>query len=82
MFVSAIFTQIKSSRHPLAYAKLIEEYLSLKRANTANALKCFDEAQSSVDTWLGDFALGRAYLEAGAFTEAYSEFEKCEKRKG
>ena len=32
--------------------------------------------------WLGRFALGQAYLEAGAFNEAYSEFEKCEKRKG
>ena len=35
-----------------------------------------------VDTWLGRFALGRAYLEAGAFDEALAEFEKCEKRKG
>jgi serine/threonine protein kinase/tetratricopeptide (TPR) repeat protein len=66
----------------LAYAKLIGGYLSLKRGDTANALKCFDEAQTLVDTWLGRFALGRAYLEAGAFTEAYSEFEKCEKRQG
>jgi tetratricopeptide (TPR) repeat protein len=66
----------------LAYAKLIGGYLSLKRGDTANALKCFDEAQGLVDTWLGRFALGRAYLEAGAFTEAYSEFEKCEKRQG
>jgi len=65
-----------------AYGKLIGGYLSLKRDDTANALKCFDEAQGLVDTWLGRFALGRAYLEAGAFTEAYSEFEKCEKRKG
>jgi tetratricopeptide (TPR) repeat protein len=66
----------------LAYAKLTGGYLSLKRGDTANALKLFDEAQGLVDTWLGRFALGRAYLEAGAFTEALSEFEKCEKRKG
>ena len=66
----------------LAYAKLLGGYLSLKRGETANALKLFDEAQGLVDTWLGRFALGRAYLEAGAFTEAYSELEKCEKRKG
>jgi hypothetical protein len=32
--------------------------------------------------WLDRFALGRAYLEARACTEAYSEFEKCEKRQG
>jgi serine/threonine protein kinase/tetratricopeptide (TPR) repeat protein len=66
----------------LAYSKLLGGYLSLKRGDAANALKLFDEAQGLVDTWLGRFALGRAYLEAGAFTEAYSEFEKCEKRKG
>ncbi|MFZ2054565.1 MAG: protein kinase [Candidatus Aminicenantales bacterium] len=65
-----------------AYAKLLGGYLLLKRGDAANALKLFDEAQGLVDTWLGRFALGRAYLEAGAFTEAYSEFEKCEKRKG
>ena len=65
-----------------AYAKLVGADLSLKRGDTANALKCCDEAQGLVDTWLGRFALGRAYLEAGAFTEALSEFEKCEKRKG
>lgn len=66
----------------LAYAKLLGGYLSLKRGDAANALKLFDESQGLVDTWVGRFALGQAYLEAGAFTEAYSEFEKCEKRKG
>ncbi|MBP1767955.1 MAG: serine/threonine protein kinase with repeat [Candidatus Aminicenantes bacterium] len=66
----------------LAYAKLLGGYLSLKRGDTANALKLFDEAQALVDTWLGRLALGRAYLEAKAFPEAAAEFEKCEKRKG
>jgi serine/threonine protein kinase/tetratricopeptide (TPR) repeat protein len=66
----------------LAYAKLTGGYLSLARGDAANSLKLFDEAQGLVDTWLGRFALGRAYLEAEAFTEALSEFEKCEKRKG
>lgn len=40
-----------------------------------------DESQSLVDTWLGRYNLGRAYLEAGAFAEALSEFEKCQKRR-
>jgi hypothetical protein len=35
-----------------------------------------------VDTWLGRYLLGRAYLEAGAFTEADSELEICLKRRG
>ena len=34
------------------------------------------------DTWLGRFALGRVYLEAGAFAEAYSELDACLKRRG
>jgi len=35
-----------------------------------------------LDTWIGRFELGRAYLEAGAFTEADSEFDRCIKRRG
>ncbi len=66
----------------LAYAKLIGGYLALKRGETATALKLFDESIAQVDTYLGRFALGRAYLEAGAFNEALTEFEKCEKRRG
>ncbi|HSQ79494.1 MAG TPA: hypothetical protein VLN41_02780, partial [Candidatus Bathyarchaeia archaeon] len=66
----------------LAYAKLLGGHLSLMRKDAPNALKLFDEAQALVDTWLGHFALGRTYLEAGAFVEAEAEFEKCEKRKG
>jgi serine/threonine protein kinase/Tfp pilus assembly protein PilF len=66
----------------LAYAKLVGGYLALKRGETATALKLFDESLDQVDTYLGRFALGRAYLEAGAFNEALTEFEKCEKRSG
>jgi tetratricopeptide (TPR) repeat protein/tRNA A-37 threonylcarbamoyl transferase component Bud32 len=66
----------------LAYGKLIGGYLSLKRDQTANARKLFDEAQGLVDTWLGRYAMGRAYLEAGAYPEAVAEFERCGKRKG
>jgi tetratricopeptide (TPR) repeat protein/predicted Ser/Thr protein kinase len=65
-----------------AYAKLIGGCLSLRRGDGGSALKLIDEAQALVDTWLGRFALGRVYVEANAFAEAYSEFEKCEKRKG
>lgn len=45
-------------------------------------IKSFHEAQSAVDTWIGHLALGRAYLEAGQFTEAHSEFELCLTRRG
>ncbi len=65
-----------------AYGKLIEGSLALKEGIPIQALKSFQDAQAAVDTWLGRFSLGRAYLEAGAFPEACSEFEKCEKRMG
>ena len=35
-----------------------------------------------LDTWIGRFYLGRAYLDAGAFTEADTEFDQCTKRRG
>jgi hypothetical protein len=40
------------------------------------------EAQELLDTWLGHFFLGKAYLEAEEFPQAYSEFEQCLKRRG
>jgi tetratricopeptide (TPR) repeat protein len=64
-----------------AYALLINGCSSMLRGDPTNALKLCDEANSQVDTWLGRFNLGRAYLEAGAFAEAQSEFEKCERRR-
>jgi serine/threonine protein kinase/tetratricopeptide (TPR) repeat protein len=64
-----------------AYAKLINGCLAMKRGDTASGLKLCDEAQALVDTWLGRFNLGRGYLEAGAFAEALSEFEKCKNRR-
>ncbi len=66
----------------LAYAKLVGGELSMARDDIPSAINLFQEAQSQVDTWLGHFLLGRAYLEGGAFTEAYSEFETCLKRQG
>ncbi len=65
-----------------AFAKLIEGYASLDKGNIANAHNLFIEAQGLADTWLGRFALGRAYLEAEEYAEASSEFEICEKRRG
>ena len=65
-----------------AYSKLIGGELSLAREDIPGAITLFQEAQGLVDTWLGHFALGRAYLMAEQFTEAYSEFETCLNRRG
>jgi tetratricopeptide (TPR) repeat protein len=65
-----------------AYAKLLGGEMSFSRGDYPQAIRLYREAQSLVDTWLGRFLLGRAFLEAGAFTEAYSELDLCLKRRG
>ena len=35
-----------------------------------------------LDTWIGHYHLGRAYLEAGVFPQADSEFDRCLNRRG
>ncbi len=67
---------------PQVYAKLIAGEAQLKKGNARDALNTFQEAQKLADTWLGHFDMGRAYLDAGAFTEASSEFDICLKRRG
>jgi eukaryotic-like serine/threonine-protein kinase len=67
---------------PQIYAKLIAGEAQLKKGNARDALNSFQEAQKLADSWLGHFDMGRAYLDAGAFTEASSEFDVCLKRRG
>jgi tetratricopeptide (TPR) repeat protein/predicted Ser/Thr protein kinase len=67
---------------PQIYAKLISGEALLKKGNAHDALNSFGEAQKLADSWLGHFDMGRAYLDAGAFTEASSEFDVCLKRRG
>ena len=65
-----------------SYAKLLEGELMLLKDDTHSALNLFQEAQALLDTWLSQYALGRAYLDAGAYTEAHEAFELCLKRQG
>ncbi len=67
---------------PQAYGKLIEGEIQLKRGRPQEALKSFLESRKIADTWMGRFDAGRAYVEAGAFAEAESELEICQKRRG
>ncbi len=67
---------------PQAYAKLILGELALKEHNTNQAIQLFNDSKGLLDTWISHFDLGRAYLEAGAFAEADSEFDRCLKRRG
>jgi tetratricopeptide (TPR) repeat protein len=67
---------------PQADAKLIEGEIALQGTNPHQAIKTITEANQLLDTWIGRFDLGRAYLEAGEFAEADSEFDRCIKRRG
>jgi serine/threonine protein kinase/Tfp pilus assembly protein PilF len=65
-----------------AYAKIIRGDLALRRGDNNEAINMFTGANQLLDTWIGRFELGRAYLEAGMFVEADSEFDRCMKRRG
>lgn len=67
---------------PQAYATIIEGELALKAGNAREAVKAFTEANNLLDTWLGHYDLGLAYLALEAYPQADSEFDRCIKRKG
>jgi tetratricopeptide (TPR) repeat protein len=69
-------------RAPQAYAKLIDGELFLANGDSRQAIKAFTDANNLLDTWIGRFDLGKAYLAADAFIEADSEFDRCMKRRG
>jgi tetratricopeptide (TPR) repeat protein len=67
---------------PQAYAKILEGEIALKAGDARLAIKSFTDANTLLDTWIGHFDLGRAYLEAGAFIQADGEFDRSIKRRG
>ncbi len=67
---------------PQAYAKVIDGEVALKAGDAKEAVQMFTEANNLLDTWIGRFGLGRAYLELGSFPQADSEFDKCIQRRG
>jgi eukaryotic-like serine/threonine-protein kinase len=70
------------SSEPQAYGKIVAGLIALKKKDANEGVKQITAANNLMDTWIGRFELGRAYLEAGAFTEADSEFDQCVKRRG
>jgi tetratricopeptide (TPR) repeat protein len=65
-----------------AYGKIIEGEIALKSGDARQAIKLLTNANALLDSWLGHFDLGRAYLEIRAFPQADSEFDRCIKRRG
>jgi tetratricopeptide (TPR) repeat protein len=64
------------------YGKIIEAQIALKKKDAPRAIKILTDANSALDTWVGHFTLGRAYMDAGRFVEADSEFDLCITRRG
>ncbi len=79
-FISGFAQELQAE--PQAYAKILEGEVALKNGDARGAIKLLLEANGLLDTWIGHFVLGRAYLEAGAFAQADSEFDRCLKRRG
>jgi serine/threonine protein kinase/tetratricopeptide (TPR) repeat protein len=77
---SELSKQIEAT--PQALGKLIEGDIQLSRGHAKQAIQLYQESNRQVDSWLVRFDLARAYVEAGAFTDASTELETCLKRRG
>ena len=67
---------------PQAHGRILEGLIALKSGNARDATKILTEANTVLDTWLGHFDLGRAFLAAKDFQRADSEFDRCIVRRG
>jgi len=67
---------------PQAYASLIQAKARLQQGDRVEGIRLLETTLKSLNLWLGRFELGLAYLEAGAFPEASSQFDECLKRRG
>ncbi|MDP9324459.1 MAG: tetratricopeptide repeat protein, partial [Acidobacteriota bacterium] len=62
--------------------KVLEGEVDLKRDDIRSAVQHFKEANALGDSWMTRNGLGRAYLAAGAYPDAQTEFDVCLKRNG
>jgi tetratricopeptide (TPR) repeat protein/predicted Ser/Thr protein kinase len=65
-----------------SYARLIAGEIALQHGRTLEAVDAFRDGQKLLDSWISRFLLGRAYVEAGHYAEALTEFDICRKRSG
>ena len=65
---------------PQSFRKLIEGDIQLKNRHAKQAFSCTTSPHASDYGWR--FNLARAYIRAGAFTDASTELETCLKRRG
>jgi serine/threonine protein kinase/tetratricopeptide (TPR) repeat protein len=62
---------------PRAYAGIVEGLIALKEKDARRAMILLRGANDLFATWIGQFDLGRASLEAGALPQADSAFDIC-----
>ena len=67
---------------PQAYAKTLEALVAIHSSDPRPAVKLLTEANELLDTWIGHFDMGRAYLATKQFPQAESEFSRATKRRG
>ena len=67
---------------PKAYGHVLESMASRMRNDAAAAIKSAQDANTLLDTWMGHFELGRAYLAARQYPQADAEFDRCISRRG
>jgi tetratricopeptide (TPR) repeat protein/tRNA A-37 threonylcarbamoyl transferase component Bud32 len=72
----------KLTAEPQAYGRIIAGISAMAGGDTGRAIKALTEGNRLLDTWIGRFELGRAYLSAGEFVQADAEFERCIERRG
>jgi serine/threonine protein kinase/tetratricopeptide (TPR) repeat protein len=60
-----------------AYAKIVQGVQALHRGDSRRAVIFLEDANTLFSTWIGQFDLGRAALEAGLFSKADSAFDLC-----
>jgi serine/threonine protein kinase/tetratricopeptide (TPR) repeat protein len=65
-----------------AFSKIIDGEIALENGDARDAAKILTDANNLLDTWIGHFDLGRAYLALGAWPQADGEFDRCIKRRG
>ena len=72
----------KLDREPHMYASLLRGEADLKRGDARSAVENFTAAQKVIDSWMGHYGLGRAYLAGEDFTNAQTELDACVSRNG
>jgi eukaryotic-like serine/threonine-protein kinase len=64
------------------YARILEAERQRQHGQAQDAVRKASDAVKSLNLWLGQYYLGRAYLDAKMFPEAQKAFEACLSRSG